>query len=57
MMDIFEANSDWQNVEERIAANERMQEKIEDLQIYLDNEWQSLIIERARIETEIEKCA
>ena len=56
-MDEYENNSDWINVQERIYANERMQEKIEDLQIYLDNEWQSLIIERARIETEIEKCA
>tara|TARA_B100001146_G_C16168697_1_gene429064 strand:- start:246 stop:416 length:171 start_codon:yes stop_codon:yes gene_type:complete len=52
----YENNSDWQDVQERIAANERMQEKCEDLQNYLDNEWQALIIERARIETEIEKC-
>ena len=52
----YEHSEAWQDINERISQNEKMQEKVSDLETYLDNEWQSLIIERARIETEIEKC-
>ena len=54
-MEDYEKYPEWLAVQERIDANEVAQEKASALADYLDNEWQSLIVERARIEIEIER--
>ena len=43
-------------IEERIAQIGEIQSFLENAAERLDKEWESLIVERAKIETEIEKC-
>ena len=43
-----------EEIEEQIALNEKMQEKLQDAIDYLDTIWDTLIIEKARIERELE---
>jgi hypothetical protein len=50
----YEKDSDWQDVSERLHGIERLLEKTQDIVEHLDKEWESLVVQRARIEERID---
>lgn len=53
-MSEFEQDTEWAEIDEEIYALVRAQENLQNAMDYLDKQWESLIIRKARIEERIE---